>query len=50
MLPEKGSASEGSAAFSGDLIYMSVCVLRGSRWLLHRVTVVQIEIKLEGSS
>lgn len=31
MLPKEGSASEGSAAFSGD--FKGVCVLRGSRWL-----------------
>lgn len=36
MLPVKGSASEGSAAFSGD--FKRVCVLRGSRWRLTKKT------------
>lgn len=36
MLPVKGSASEGSAAFSGD--FKGVCVLRGSRWKLTKKT------------
>jgi hypothetical protein len=34
MVPEKGSASEGSAAFSGD--FKVVCVSRGSRWLAEK--------------
>lgn len=34
MVPKEGSASDGSAAFSGD--FKGLCVLRGSRWLTEK--------------